>query len=128
MTLKKIFYAFLGTLSLILGVIGIFVPGLPTTPFLLLTAGLYMKSSERLYKLLISNKYLGPYILDFQKNRGMTKRTKLHAMGTMWVMITISCVFFIKSTTVILIVIALGIVGTVVMGFIVRTTRNSSDQ
>ncbi|MBW6479367.1 MAG: YbaN family protein, partial [Bacteroidales bacterium] len=64
MTLKKILFAFLGTLSLILGVIGIFVPGLPTTPFLLLTAGLYMKSSERLYKLLISNKYLGPYILD----------------------------------------------------------------
>jgi len=128
MTLKKIFFAFLGTLSLILGVIGIFVPGLPTTPFLLLTAGLYMKSSERLYKLLISNKYLGPYILDFQKNKGMTKRTKLQAMGTMWVMITISCVFFIKSTIVILIVIALGIVGTVVMGFIVPTVRNSSDQ
>lgn len=127
MNFRKIIFIFLGTISLAFGVIGIVIPGLPTTPFLLLTAGLYMKSSERLYKLLISNKYLGPYILDFQKNRGMTKRNKLHAIGTMWVMITISCVFFIKSTAVILVVIALGLVGTVVMGFIVRTSRNSDD-
>jgi hypothetical protein len=46
-------------------------------------------------------------------------------MGTMWVMITISCVFFIKSLTVILFVIGLGIVGTVVMGFIIRTVDSN---
>lgn len=121
MKIKKIIYIILGTLSLILGAIGIVVPGLPTTAFLLLTAALYVRSSERLYNKLISNRYLGPYILEFQKNKGMTKRLKLQAIGTMWVMITISCVFFIQSTLVILVVIALGIIGTVVMGFIVRT-------
>jgi hypothetical protein len=51
----------------------------------------------------------------------MTKRTKVQAIGTMWVMITLSCIFFIKSLTVILFVIGLGIIGTIVMGFIVRT-------
>jgi len=119
--LKKILFIFLGTLSLAIGIIGIFVPGLPTTAFLLLTAALYMRSSERLYNMLLSNKILGPYIMEFRKNKGMTKRMKIHAIGTMWFMITISCVFFIKSTTVILVVIGVGMIGTVVMGWIVPT-------
>jgi hypothetical protein len=119
--LKKILFIFLGTLSLAIGIIGIFVPGLPTTAFLLLTAALYMRSSERLYNMLLSNKILGPYIMEFRKNKGMTKRMKIHAIGTMWFMITISCVFFIKSATVILIVIGVGMIGTVVMGWIVPT-------
>lgn len=117
----KLLWIFLGTLSLVLGAIGVVVPGLPTTAFLLLAAWLYLKGSPRLYQKLISNKYLGPYILEFQQKKGMTKRTKIQAIGTMWVMITISCVFFIESQTVIVFVIGLGIVGTVVMGFIVRT-------
>jgi uncharacterized membrane protein YbaN (DUF454 family) len=117
----RILWIFLGTLSLVLGAIGIVVPGLPTTAFLMLAAWLYLKSSPRLYQMLISSKYLGPYILEFQEKKGMTRRTKVHAIGTMWVMITISCVFFIKSLTIIVFVLGLGIVGTVVMGFIVRT-------
>jgi len=121
MIFKKIILILLGTLSLIIGVIGIFVPGLPTTAFLLLTAALYMRSSEKLYRKLLSNRILGPYILEFQSQKGMTKRTKLHAIGTMWFMITISCVFFIKPVTVIVIVIGAGVIGTIVMGWIVPT-------
>jgi uncharacterized membrane protein YbaN (DUF454 family) len=121
MTPLKMLWIFLGTLSLVLGIIGIVVPGLPTTAFLLLAAWFYVRSSERLYQKLISNKYLGPYILDFREKKGMTRRTKIQAIGTMWVMITISCVFLINSLTVILIVVGLGIVGTVVMGIIIRT-------
>jgi uncharacterized membrane protein YbaN (DUF454 family) len=121
MIFKKILLILLGTLSLIIGVIGIFVPGLPTTAFLLLTAALYMRSSERLYRKLLSNRILGPYILEFQSKKGMTKRTKLHAIGTMWFMITISAVFFIDPLNIKLIVISLGIIGTIVMGFIVPT-------
>lgn len=122
MRLLKFVWIILGTLSLAIGLIGIVVPGLPTTPFLLLTAWLYMKSSRRLHRMLITNKYVGPYIVEFQTNKGMTKRTKLHAIGTMWVMISISCIFFIPSIIVILLVIFLGLIGTAVMGFIVRTT------
>ena len=112
----------LGTLSLGIGVIAIFVPGIPTTPFLLITAALYLRSSERLYKKLISNKYIGPYILEFKANRGMTKRTKMHAIGTMWFMIAISCIFFIEPLNIKLIIISLGIIGTIVMGFIIKTS------
>jgi len=118
---KKTILILLGTLSLIIGVIGIFVPGLPTTAFLLLTAALYMRSSEKLYRKLLSNRILGPYILEFQSKKGMTKRTKLQAIGTMWFMITISSVFFIDPLNIKLIVISLGIIGTIVMGFIVPT-------
>jgi uncharacterized membrane protein YbaN (DUF454 family) len=119
--MKKVIFIFLGTLSLALGIIGIFVPGLPTTAFLLLTAALYMRSSERLYNKLLSNRILGPYISEFRKNKGMTKRMKIHAIGTMWFMIMISCVFFIEPLTIILIVIGVGIIGTVVMGWVVPT-------
>ena len=128
MTPLKILWIFLGTVSLAIGTIAIVVPGLPTTVFLLLAAWFYVRSSERLYRMLISNKYMGPYILDFREKKGMTKRTKLHAIGTMWVMITISCVFLIQSLTVILFVAGLGIVGTVVMGFIVRTVDDDKER
>jgi len=125
MTLIKILYILLGTVSLVIGVIAIFIPGLPTTPFLLLTAGLYMRSSPRLYRFIITNKYIGPIIQDFQKKRGMTRITKLRAIGTMWLMIGISVIFLIDSLTIDLIVIAVGVIGTVVMGFIVKTVDNS---
>ncbi len=125
MSLIKILYIILGTISLAIGVIGIIIPGLPTTPFVLLTAGLYMRSSEKLYRKLITNKYIGPYIDDFYYKKGMMKKTKFQAIGTMWVMIGISVIFFVSSFTVILVIIALGVIGTVVMGFIVKTVDNS---
>ncbi len=115
----------LGTISLGLGVVAIFIPGIPTTPFLLLAAWFYLKSSKRLYEKLMANKFIGGYIREFQANKGMTKRTKLQAIGTMWVMITISCVFFLDSFTIRLILVIVGFIGTVVMGFIVRTADNS---
>jgi hypothetical protein len=121
MTPLKALWIFLGTLSLVVGAIGVVVPGLPTTAFLLLAAWFYVRSSEKLYNKLITNRYLGPYILDFREKKGMTRRTKLQAIGTMWVMITISCVFLINSHIVIGIVLGLGVIGTIVMGFIIRT-------
>lgn len=115
---------FFGTLSLILGITGIFIPGLPTTPFLLITAGFYVRSSEKLYRTLISNKFLGSYIVNFQRYKGLTLASKLYAISTMWVMIIISTCFFIPSVHTKLIIIGTGIVGTIVMGFIVPTIHH----
>jgi uncharacterized protein len=123
MSLFKIILILAGTLSLAIGVIGIFVPGLPTTPFLLLTAGLYMRSSERLYRQLIGNRVLGPYISDFYEKKGMSKRAKISAIGTMWVMIALSNTFLIEALAVKLMVVALGIIGTIVMGWVIATVR-----
>ncbi len=123
MHLIKPLFIILGTLSLLVGIVGIIVPGLPTTPFLLLTAALYLKSSNRLYNKVISNKWIGSYILQYQKNKGMSYRQKFWAISTMCLMITISCLFYLKSFPVILSIIALGIIGAVVMAFVVPTIK-----
>lgn len=111
----KFLFIFLGTLSLILGVIGIVVPGLPTTPFLLLSAALYFKSSSKLYNWLIQHPVFGKFIRNYRETKSIPRATKIYALSIMWVMITLSCVFFIKISWVIIIVLAVGIVGSVVM-------------
>lgn len=125
MNFKKAILVFLGLISLVIGVVAIVIPGLPTTPFLLLAAGLFMRSSDRLYRKVMSNRIVGPYIREFRENKGMTKRTKIHAIGTMWVMIAISCIFFVDDWMIRIVIISVGIIGTVVMGFIVPTSRKA---
>ncbi|MCC7318970.1 MAG: YbaN family protein [Bacteroidales bacterium] len=111
--MKKPLFVFLGSLSLALGIIGIVVPGLPTTSFVLLAAYLYARSSEKLYSKLLNHKFLGGYIRDFQK--GVSIRTKIKAISMMWVMITISGVFFIENLYVRIVLFVVGLIGTIVM-------------
>ena len=128
MTLFRVLLIFLGTLSLGLGILGIVVPGLPATPFFLLTAALYIRSSEKLYQKLVSSKIAGKYILDFRERKGMTLKTKIWSISLMWTMITISSLFLIQSLPVIFIVLVAGITGTVVMGFIIKTVPDDQKE
>ncbi|HPE40313.1 MAG TPA: YbaN family protein [Bacteroidales bacterium] len=121
--LVKIIFIILGSISLILGIIGIFLPGLPTTPFLLLTAALYIRSSTYLYQRLINHRLLGKYIKNYAEKRGISLRVKRYSIALMWFMITISVLFLIKSIPIKVVVIGIGIIGTIVMGFVVRTVR-----
>ena len=101
----KTLYIALGTLSLALGILGIFLPLLPTTPFLLLTAALYFKSSPRLHK------HLGPYIRNFRENKAIPLRAKIISISLMWITM-LYCVFFIIPyiwVKVILLIIAAGV-------------------
>lgn len=127
MNIIKVILVFIGTISLGIGIAGIVIPGLPTTPFLLLTAGLYVRSSEKCYQKFISIPLLGSHIVNLRAKRGMTIKAKLFAIGTMWLMILLSSIIFIESHELKLIVSAIGIIGTVVMGFIVPTDSNSSE-
>ncbi len=120
----KLLLIFFGTLSLAVGIVGIFVPGLPTTPFLLLTAGLYFRSSEKLYRRLISSKFAGSFISDFQRDKGLPLSTKLYSIAIMWTMIFISVVFLVSALIPKIIIIGAGIAGTIVMGFILPTIRH----
>jgi len=113
MTLKKFLFIVLGAISLSLGIIGIFVPGLPTTSFLLLTAYLWARSSERLHNKLLNHRFLGGYIRDFQK--GVTVRTKIRSISIMWTMILISSFVFIQNWYVRGILLLVGLIGTYVM-------------
>jgi len=119
----RFIFILLGTVSLIIGLIGIVVPGVPTTPFVLLTAGLYIKSSDRLYKSLVANRLIGTYIRDFYTLKGMTRRTKIQAIASMWLMIAISFIFFIATMWIRIAIITIGLAGTLVMGLVVKTVN-----
>ncbi len=80
----KLLYLLLGTLSLILGIIGIFLPVLPTTPLLLLTAFCYYRGSSRMYDWLMSHPKLGPYIRNFREHRMIPRRIKAYILTMLW--------------------------------------------
>lgn len=80
----KLLYNTLGTVTLLLALIGIFVPLLPTTPFLLLTAALYFRGSTRLYNRLMSHPVLGPYIRRFREERAIPLTAKVISIGLTW--------------------------------------------
>ena len=73
-----------GLLSVGLGTIGIFVPLLPTTPFLLLAAACFIRSSDRLYDWLIQHKWFGAYIRNYREHRAITLPTKVVALILLW--------------------------------------------
>lgn len=77
--------AIIGSVSLALGIMGIFLPVLPTTPFLLLSAALYMRSSQRLYDWLMSHKHLGSYIKNFREYKALPLRVKIVSVTMVWV-------------------------------------------
>lgn len=81
----------IGWLSVLLGVIGIFVPVLPTTPFLLLAAACFVRSPRRFYLWLVNHKHLGPWIRDYLEGNGIPLKGKVYAIGLMWASIGLSC-------------------------------------
>ena len=119
----KIIFIFLASLFLGVGIIGIFIPGLPTTPFLLLSSALYVRSSKKLYYKVINNRLIGPYILAFQQNKCMSLKLKIYSISLMWVMIALSSVCFISHNHILLILLVLGITGSITMGFVIKTCK-----
>lgn len=89
-TLKKYILIGIGTLSLILGFVGIVLPVLPTTPFLLLSAVCYMRSSKRMYSWLIKHRVLGVYLYGYINYRAVPTRSKISTLIFLWVMLGIS--------------------------------------
>ena len=100
-----------GTVSLIFAIIGLVLPLIPTTPFLLLTAACYCRSSERLYNWLITNKWFGEYIKNYREGKGIPLKTKIFALTILWVTIGISALLLVPIfiVQVILLVIAIAV-------------------
>jgi uncharacterized protein len=107
-----------GTISLVLGAIGIFLPILPTTPFLLISAACYMRSSERMYNWLLNNRWFGEYIKNYQEGRGIPFKTKILAISVLWITILYSA-FFIANEILIM-QITLFVIATVVSVHLLR--------
>ncbi len=104
-------YVLLGSLSLAMGILGIFLPLLPTTPFLLLTAALWIKGSPRLYQRLLAHKRLGPYIRQFREQRAIPLRAKIVSVSLVWITLGYSAGWLVGNLLlrILLVVLAIGI-------------------
>lgn len=110
--MKKYIFIICGTISLFLGLLGLITPGLPTTPFILLTGALYAKSSPTLYKKLEGNKLTGMYLKRLET--GLSWKVKIISIGFMWVMICISAFWVFRDNyTMHYLMLGLGGIGTV---------------
>lgn len=98
MQLKKAAYWGLGVTCVVLGTAGIFLPVLPTTPFLLLAAFAFAKSSERWHDWLLNHKFLGPYISAFRDKKGLTVAQKIRIGSSFSILLLVS-IFFVPHGT-----------------------------
>ena len=115
----------IGLIAVVLGVVGIFVPLLPTTPFLLLASACFARGSERLHRWLLTNKLFGSYLSDFEQGKGIPLRGKIMAVGLLWVSLGYS-VYLLSSVPLRLLLIAIGVaVSTYLIAFV--PTRSSTD-
>ena len=94
----KTLFIILGSISLALGIIGIFLPLLPTTPFLLLSAALWVKGSPKLYNWLLQHRHFGPYIRNFREHKAIPLRAKIISVSMVWITL-LYCTFFVAENT-----------------------------
>lgn len=113
--LKRILLTSAGVLALLLGLLGIVLPGLPTTPFVLLSAACLARSSPRLHQKLISHRHLGPLVRDWEENRSLTRRTKWLSTTIMTAMVVLSAWQFSGRPFLQVLVLTLGVVGCIVV-------------
>jgi uncharacterized membrane protein YbaN (DUF454 family) len=90
---KKIFLIVAGTFFVALGIIGIFIPVLPTTPFILLAATLYSRSSQKFYEWIINNKIVGTYIKNYKAGKGVPLIIKIVTIALLWITLGCSALF-----------------------------------
>ena len=94
--LTRILLVVSGTLCVALGVLGMFLPVLPTTPFLLLAAFCYARSSKRFYHWLITNRWCGEYIRNYREGRGIPLRQKVLTILLLWLTIGYAAWFVVS--------------------------------
>ncbi|MGB0898126.1 MAG: YbaN family protein [Psychrobium sp.] len=111
--IKRVLLIIAGWVAVILAVIGIVLPLLPTTPFLLLAAFCFSKSSQRFHDWLLNHPWFGDYIRNFQSGRGMTVKAKISTILLIWLSIGASVIFFVPIAWVklLLLIIATGVSG-----------------
>lgn len=100
----------IGSIAVILAILGIFLPLLPTTPFLLLASACYVRGSERMHRWLLHNRLFGEYLRNIEHKRGMPLRGKIVTLIVLWVSMSYS-IYIVKAlfVKVILIAIAAGV-------------------
>ncbi len=98
-----------GSLALSLGLLGIFLPLLPTTPFMLIAAACYARSSQRLYKWLLQHRWFGAYIHNWREHRAIPRRTKIAMLLLLWTTLCLSVFFVVDVGIVRLLLLGIGL-------------------
>lgn len=113
-----------GSLCVGLGILGVFLPLLPTTPFLLLAAACYMRSSRRLYDWLLAHRWTGQYVRNYREGKGMPLRAKVFSIALLW--ITLACSAWLTQNWIADIFLSLVAVGVPVLILSVPTKTGKS--
>ena len=115
-----------GTISTAIGIVGIFVPILPTTPFLLLAAAFYLRSSQKLYDRLLNNRFIGAYVRNYLQGKGMPWKVKMITILLLWITITGSIIFAVQGLIIraILLIIAIGVSVHILL---IKTTKGNKE-
>ena len=125
--LKRRLFVIAGTIALVSGVVGIILPVLPTTPFLLLAAICYMRGSQRLYNALLRNRFIGNYVRNYLEGRGMSLTHKIWTISLLWIAILCTA-WLVTESLVIRIILAVVLVGVTVHILLIRTLKNKKIQ
>ncbi len=99
----------MGTTFVAVGAIGVAVPLLPTTPFLILAAYCYARGSKRLHGWLLEHKYLGVYLRAYERGEGVSHHIKALSLLLLWATMAVTIIFFIDEMLVKIIIIAIGL-------------------
>ena len=126
--LVRLLWIILGSAFVAIGTVGIFVPGLPTTVFMILAAACYVRSSDKLYNWLIKNKTFGKYIKDYREGKGMPMKAKIFAQSMMTFFILLAVIPFspiaVPGLGLKILVFTLGLIGFWYVGFKVPTRES----
>ena len=110
---KKGIFVVAGTISLALGTVGVFLPILPTTPFLLLSAACYCRGSERMHRWLLNNKLFGSYIRNYKEGKGISQTGKIFTLFLLWITICYSALFLVNNCIVQIVLFAIAVAVTI---------------
>ncbi|MCG8536572.1 MAG: YbaN family protein [Pseudomonadales bacterium] len=111
--IARYFLICVGWVSVVLGVVGIFLPLLPTTPFMLLAAICFSKSSKRFHEWLLNQPHLGNYIRMYLEGKGITAKTKVVTLIFLWLTIGSSATFFVEPVYLKVMMVAIALAVTI---------------
>ncbi len=125
--MKKGLLIIAGSISTAIGIVGIFIPLLPTTPFLLLAAACYARSSQRFYDGLLSNRVFGAYIKNYLEGKGIPIKLKIITLALLWITIGLSVIFAVQHVVIriVLMIVAIGVTVHIVL---VKTSLGKKNQ
>ena len=115
--MRKLFML-LGSLFVCLGIIGIILPLVPTTPFLLLAAACYARSSEKYYNWLLNHRWFGEYLRNYQAGRGIPMRVKVSMLLVLWTSMILTATFVVDIPWVRILLLAIAAAVTVHMCYL----------